>query len=89
MNDTVGLAAHQAAKAFGGNEGIFNAAGFGIALMRIAGLSGVMDGYLVRAVLSGRRDIEVLHGGAHFRLLHTDGVVGKSHSGNFALGHEP
>lgn len=68
--DTVWLAMHQAVEDFGGEEdGVFNAAGFGAALMRIAGLRGVMDGHLVRAILSGRTDVEMLKGDAHFRLL--------------------
>jgi len=69
--DTVWLAMHQAVEDFGGEEeGIFNAAGFGAALMRIAGLKGVIDGHLVRAILSGRTDVEILKpGDAHFRLL--------------------
>jgi hypothetical protein len=68
MNDTVALAARQAAEAFGKGDGTFNAAGFGHALKRIADLDGGIDGKLVSAILSGRRDIEVLAGGSHFRI---------------------
>lgn len=61
----------QAARKFGGNDGVFNAACFSNRMMTLAGLSGVMDGMLVRAVLSGRGDVEVLRGG-HYRLMPGD-----------------
>lgn len=67
MNDLVALAIDRAVDRFGGTDGIFNAAGFGIALMQLAGLKGVIDGHLARAILTGRTDVAVLAGGAHFR----------------------
>jgi hypothetical protein len=57
----------QAAKAFGGDDGLFNAAGFGVAFMRIADMRGTLDGEVVRVMLCGRRDVEVLDDG-HFRI---------------------
>ena len=70
MNDAVQLAARHACERFGQRgDGIFNAAGFGLALNRLAGLRGGIDGNLVAAILCGRDDIKVLRGGSHFRLL--------------------
>ncbi len=70
MNDAVQLACRHAMHSFGGpSDGLFNAAGFGKALMRIAGCSGGIDGNVVRAILCGRSDVEVMSGGAHFRLV--------------------
>lgn len=66
--DVVRLAAEQATKRFDSSDSVFNAAGFGKSLMQIAGLKGVIDGHLVRAILCGRNDIEILKGGAHFRI---------------------
>lgn len=73
MNDTIRLAMEQAADNFmaveGPRDGVFNAAGFAQAIARIAGVSPGPDGRLVRAMLSGRDDVEPLSGGAHYRLL--------------------
>lgn len=67
--DLVHLAMRQAADAFGGSDGTFNAAGFSIAMTRISGLNGsVLDGHMVRAILCGRQDVVILPGGAHFQL---------------------
>lgn len=68
--DVVRLAMLDAVVAFGhgGPPGVFNAAGFGLAFCRRAGVQGSLDGKLVRAILSGRSDVKVLAGGAHFRL---------------------
>jgi hypothetical protein len=60
MNDVIRLAAEEAARNYGNNENIFNAAGFSNAIMRIAGLKGAIDGRLVRILLAGRQDIEIL-----------------------------
>jgi len=69
--DVVWLAMHQAVEAYGGEaDGTFNAAGFSSCLMRIAGLKGVIDGNLVKAILAGRSDVEMLKpGDAHYKLL--------------------
>jgi hypothetical protein len=69
MNDTIRLAAERAVGRFGGSDGLFNAACFSWAFTRIAGTCSAIDGNLVRAMLTGRRDIEVLKGGCHFRLV--------------------
>ncbi len=70
--DLVWLAMHQAVESFSGtgeNDGVFNAAGFSAAMMRLAGLKGVIDGHLVYSILAGRTDVEILQGDAHYRLL--------------------
>lgn len=68
--DVVWLAMHQAVDAYGGdNTGVFNAAGFSLCLMRIAGLRGVIDGILVRAILGGRTDVEADGESGYYKLL--------------------
>jgi hypothetical protein len=47
---------------------MFSAVNFSNAMLRMAGLQGAMDGKLVRAILTGRSDIEVLSDG-HYKLL--------------------
>ena len=68
MNDTVHLAMRHAVRDFGSKD-MFNSAGFGIALSRIARLrSKAIDGNLVEVILHGRDDVEMLAGDAHWRL---------------------
>lgn len=66
-NDLVRLAMERAAAAFGGSDGTFTAANFSVAMMKLAGLEGAMDGKLVRAVLTGRRDVDTIDA-THYRL---------------------
>jgi hypothetical protein len=67
--DPIGVAMDMAVERFGDKgDGMFNAAGFGLSLMQVAGLSGGIDGHLVRAILKGRRDV-VWRGDAHFQCL--------------------
>lgn len=68
MNDVIRLAMERAAARFGGADGMFNGAGFSSALMRLANLSGVIDGQLVRTMLTGRSDVIPL-GGGHYRMV--------------------
>ena len=69
MNNTmIHFAAREAARKFGGGDGTFNLAGFSLALRRLAGQHGGMDGVLCRAILTGQPGIEVLPGGAHYRV---------------------
>lgn len=70
MNDAIRLACERAERDFSGNrDGTFNSCGFSQHMMRIAGLQGQIDGLLVRALLTGRPDIQVLPGGSHYRLI--------------------
>jgi len=66
----------RAVVAFGGRgDGLFNGAGFGHELMGLAGLCGIVDGMLVRAILTGRRDVEIMPGGSHYRRV--EGSAGR------------
>jgi hypothetical protein len=67
-SDVIGIAMRQAAQAFGGTDRVFNAAGFGVAFMRIMNLRGSLDGEVVRGMLCGRRDVDILDDDAHFRI---------------------
>ena len=69
-NDLVRLAMERAVGAFGGGgDNVFNGAGFSLEMMRLAGLDGVIDGHLVRAILTGRDDVEILGcKSGHYRL---------------------
>ena len=62
-NDLILLAMERATRNFGGTDGIFNACGFSNALTKLANVNGVIDGAIVRVILAGRTDIEVLSGG--------------------------
>lgn len=67
-NGTIRKAMQIAAEAFGLKSGTFNAAGFSNALCKIAGTDGIVDGKVVRAILSGRDDVEFLRpGDSHYR----------------------
>ena len=68
MNDVVRLACERAVRGFGGNDGMFNAAGFSNAMARLADCRGGLDGKMVRVILCGRSDVAVCSGGAHYRL---------------------
>ena len=68
MNDVVHLAMMQAAGDFSAST-TFNAACFSRCLTRIAGVSGVIDGLVVAAIMAGRTDVVRLKGGAHYQLL--------------------
>ena len=69
--DKVRKACEKAVFDFGSNriDGKFNAAAFSVAFREITGMSEGLDGEYVRAILSGRDDVEELSGGSHFRLV--------------------
>ena len=69
MFDVVHVAMRRAVEKFGGNDKVFNAAGFGIQLAKLANLDNGVDGNLVEAILCGRDDVEQLSGGSHYRLI--------------------
>lgn len=59
----------RAAERFGGNDGLFNAACFSEAFMKLAGCNGALDGRIVRAILCGRRDVDAMvPGDAHYKI---------------------
>lgn len=66
-NDLVGLAAERAALAFGADYGMFDAACFSAELIRFSQLNTQINYRLVRVILTGREDIEVIDD-SHYRL---------------------
>jgi len=64
MFDVVHLTMRRATEKFGGNDKVFNGAGFGSELAKIAGLTNGVDGNLVEVILCGRNDVEQLSGGS-------------------------
>ena len=70
MNDMLHFAMLRACIIFG-NQGdnLFNNVSLAQALSSISGVDAVLDGSLVKALLVGRDDVEVLSGGCHFRVL--------------------
>jgi hypothetical protein len=58
----------EASQRFGGDDRVFNAAGFGLAFARKVGLNGPLDGIVVQTILSVREDVEHLSG-AHYRVI--------------------
>ena len=69
MFDVVHIAMRRAGKNFGGDGKVFNGAGFGNELAKLAGLANGVDGNLVEVILCGRDDVEQLSGGSHYRLI--------------------
>lgn len=70
--DLVYFAMLNAVRDFGDKgDKIFNGAGFSHAFCKLAGVEGPMDGHIVRAILCGRQDTEILSGGSHYRLIET------------------
>lgn len=70
MNDLVRLVVDRAVRRFGDKgDGLFNAAGFGIELAKAAGVSGSVDGQIVRAILTGRPDVRPDADGSHYRRI--------------------
>ena len=69
MFDVVHVAMRRAVEKFGGNDKVFNGAGFGTELAKMANLANGVDGNLVEVILCGRDDVEQLSGGSHYRLL--------------------
>lgn len=69
MFDVVHLAMRRACKRFGGGDRVFNGAGLGIELMKLANLNGSIDGDLVEVILCGRDDVRQLRGGSHYQMI--------------------
>jgi len=69
MNDMLHYAMEKAVVLFG-NQGdnIFTSACLSEAITKLAGVNGVIDGHIIRCLMVGRTDVEVL-GDAHFRLV--------------------
>jgi len=69
MFDVVHVAMRRAVEKFGGDGKVFNGAGFGTELAKLANLTNGVDGNLVEVILCGRDDVEQLSGGSHYRLV--------------------
>ncbi len=65
--DVIHLAMRRACAKFGDHL-IFNAACFSRSFGEIAGVRCCLDGHVVAAMLCGRPDVEMLAGGAHYRI---------------------
>jgi len=74
MNDLVHFVCYLALRRFGVGD-TFNAAGFAAAWAEVTGIGERLDGRHVRAMLTGRPDIEILGGESHFRLLAMNAVA--------------
>jgi hypothetical protein len=72
MFDVIHLAMLKACREFG-DRVVFNGACFSSAFTEIAGVRTCLDGHVVRAMLCGRGDVEVLSGGAHYRVIPAGG----------------
>ena len=66
-NSVILFFAWRATKLFGGDDGLFNSAGFATVVHDMLGLP-ILDGLVVKLILSGRDGIEQV-GDAHWRLL--------------------
>jgi hypothetical protein len=54
---------------FGGEtDGVFNAAGFSSVVAEVCGTKTVLDGKVVRALLVGRKDVEMMPDGSYFKM---------------------
>ena len=73
-NDLVRLACERAVDRFGTGD-TFNSANFAAVFSELAGVQERLDGRYVRALLTGRPDVEVLNGNAHFRLMSLSDVA--------------
>jgi hypothetical protein len=69
MFDLVNLAMRRACEKFDRSDKVFNAAGFGTELAKLANIGGVIEGNLVEVILCGRDDVVQLSGGSHYRLI--------------------
>lgn len=69
--DMIRVVAEGAVRSFGPkkSDGIFQASNFACAFREVTGIQVTLDGQVVRAMLSGRRDIVPLAGGATYRLV--------------------
>lgn len=68
MNDLIRLACERACESFEHGGNIFNAAGFSTQMRTLSGCQTLLDGQMVRTILTGRPDVRVLSGGCHYQL---------------------
>lgn len=69
MNDMLHYAMEKAVEIFGNEgDGVFTSACLSEAITKLAGINGVIHGHIIRCLMVGRTDVEVLSD-AHFRLM--------------------
>jgi hypothetical protein len=69
-NNVVVFLSQLACKKFGGNDGVFNSAGFAQIVEELTGLPITeIDGEIVRLILSNRSEISSLPGGSHWKVI--------------------
>ena len=68
MNDMLRYAMEKAVRLFGDKgDNIFTSACLSEAITKLAGVNGVIDGHIIRCLMVGRPDVEILDD-CHFRL---------------------
>ena len=69
MNDLIHYAMERAVAIFGDEgDNVFTSASLSDAITELAGTKGVLDGRVIRVLLIGRSDVEILDR-CHFRLI--------------------
>jgi hypothetical protein len=68
-SELVAIAMQIACEEFGRGDGVFNSANFEHACRQIVGSSCSIDGHVIAFILDGRKDVEALKGGRHYRYL--------------------
>ncbi len=69
FSELVAIAMQMACEEFGRGDGVFNSANFEHACRQIVGSSCSIDGHVIAFILDGRKDVEALKGGRHYRYL--------------------
>ncbi len=71
MNDVIRLAIDMACENYdkSNKDGAFTSAGLANAIRKLSDTNGLMDGRLVRVILAGRPDVQILIGGSHYKRI--------------------
>lgn len=69
-NDMIHYAIMIACRLYGGEKDcMFSNACLSAAIMKMIGHKGVIDGGIIRAILTGRTDVIALKGGSHYQMV--------------------
>jgi len=69
-NDMIHFAMIIACRLYGGkDDGIFTNACLSKAIMQMIGHTGIIDGEVIQAILTGRSDVIALEGGSHYQMV--------------------